>query len=165
MLDELQAGRLGARFNVRIGRLSSDETFVIRTRFGTSGRVELTGDLSQSELDESYERAAVVVRRLAHGRERANWAAASGPIVSALAAGCAVISNDNRGSARCVAAAGVDLSSQPGRSARSCSGWPPIQSTGSGCSELLVRTLRPFTLRQPLRSAWHTSGAARAHMS
>ncbi|MDB5074293.1 MAG: glycosyltransferase involved in cell wall bisynthesis [Chloroflexi bacterium] len=71
----------------------------IAEEMGLSDRVVFLGYLTQQrELDQAFERAAIVVRHRPPGETNlGNWAAVSGPIISAMAQGCAVISSDSRG--------------------------------------------------------------------
>lgn len=69
--------------------------------------VELTGYLDDAELDAAFADAKVVVRARQSGTQSGNSAAASGPITTALAAGCVVLALDSRGSRRCLEAAGM----------------------------------------------------------
>jgi glycosyltransferase involved in cell wall biosynthesis len=102
---------------LRVGYMSPTEREELRLmslKSGVADRVEFVGYLDQHELDESFATAAIVVRQQPSSSHSA-WAAASGPIVSALAGGCAVVSTDGRGSRACVEAAGLDLSDSPAR--------------------------------------------------
>lgn len=110
------ATRPHSTVQLRVGympKCDCDEVLEICAALGFEGRLEFTGYLDQAELDESFSTAAIVVRHRPESEDSTNWAAASGPIVSALAAGCAVLSTDARGSRACVQAAGIDVSSAP----------------------------------------------------
>jgi glycosyltransferase involved in cell wall biosynthesis len=62
------------------------------------GRVAMLGDLDESALDDMYRRATVVVRLL--GQSPAGGGrAVSGPVIDALAHGCALVTDDQRGAA------------------------------------------------------------------
>jgi hypothetical protein len=101
---------------LRVGNLPDSERRQVEDwcrSLGIEGRVDFTGFLDQAGLDRSFATAAIVVRHRDSDQGAANWAAASGPLVSALAAGCAVLSTDARGSHGCLAAAGIDLAAQP----------------------------------------------------
>ena len=66
---------------------------------GLSRRVRFLGYLpSDAELDDAFARASIVVRHQPWSEIPAgNWAAVSGPVVAAMAWGCAVITSDPRG--------------------------------------------------------------------
>ena len=103
---------------VRVGSMAPTdrrEVERVSSAMGVASRLDFTGHLDQDALDESFATAAVVVRDLRPDGRADNVGAASGPLVQALAAGCAVISTDVRGSRRCVELAGVDLSQHPER--------------------------------------------------
>ncbi len=105
-------------YRLRVGNLPIGAAATIRAqaeRCDMAHRLELTGYLDDEELDRSFATAALVVRHRRPG-VGGNELAVSGPIVSALAAGCAVISTDPRGSAPCLAdGVGIDLSARPER--------------------------------------------------
>lgn len=73
---------------------------------GVADRVEVTGLVDEGALDRQFARASIVVRWRASG-----WTtkAVSGPVIRALGRGCAVISNDRRGTQDCLRAAGAGL--------------------------------------------------------
>jgi len=102
-------------YRLRIGSVpptSRTEIEQMARRTGMAERLEFTGFLDDAGLDASYAAPAVVVRNRPPGG--GNALAASGPIVSAMAAGCAVVSTDPRGSADCLSdGAGLDLSPEP----------------------------------------------------
>ena len=72
-------------------------------RHDLGDHVEFLGHLRDEELDLAYERATIVVRARSAAMHDANRYAASGPIISAMAAGCVVVTGDPRGSAECLA--------------------------------------------------------------
>lgn len=113
-----EPGCVPPHVRLRIGNLPLPDRRQVEVRCRSMGiidRVEFTGFLDQAGLDQSFATAAIVVRnRSATGRP-SNWAAASGPVVSAMAAGCAVLSTDPRGSAYCLELGGSDLSATPDR--------------------------------------------------
>lgn len=76
---------------------------------GLTGRVRLLGFQSEDELLDTYGGAGVVVRWRQGGWQHGGGArgAVSGPLMHALAAGCAIITNDTRGAIGCLAAAGA----------------------------------------------------------
>lgn len=74
---------------------------------GLEDRVRLLGYLDEDGLADAFERAAIVVRWRAEGWE-ANGralAAVSGPLIRAMAHGCAIVTNDNRGIRECLSEA------------------------------------------------------------
>ena len=79
-------------------------------RLGVQDCVVLLGYVDERALGDAFERAAVVVRWKTSG-----WAkdrepqhgAVSGPLIEAMAHGCAIITNDTRGIAECLSEAGA----------------------------------------------------------
>ncbi|MEA2686275.1 MAG: hypothetical protein QOE93_1470, partial [Actinomycetota bacterium] len=104
-------------WTLRLGNMDGPEQAAVEAaadRAGILDRLEFIGRVDEVRLDESYEDAAVVVRNRGPGSSPENWAAVSGPVISAMAAGCAVIATDARGSSACLeAAGGVDLGDRP----------------------------------------------------
>ncbi|MHA7985502.1 glycosyltransferase [Rathayibacter sp. CAU 1779] len=75
---------------------------------GVEDRVDLLGLVEEDVLDREFCRAAIVVRWRPDGWSSGPAAfAVSGPVIRALGRGCAVVSNDRRGAAECLAAAGA----------------------------------------------------------
>jgi glycosyltransferase involved in cell wall biosynthesis len=117
VLTAFETGSIPSRFRLRVGNLSESERHRVEQRFravGLGHRLEFTGFLDQAGLDRSYATATAVIRLRSRTSSPANLAAASGPILSGLAAGCAVASNDARGSAACLDIAGVNLVGEDG---------------------------------------------------
>jgi hypothetical protein len=115
-LQAFESGALPPETTLRVGNLpAADQRQVERwcRSMRMTNRVEFTRFLDQNGLDESFATAAVVVRHSDAPARPANWAAASGPLVSALAAGCAVLSTSPRGSLRCLEIAGCELVAAP----------------------------------------------------
>jgi hypothetical protein len=111
VLDAFASGAVAPPTRLRVGSLSAADARRVEALCATlniAERVELTGFLDQAALDASFATAAVVVRSRIADANAANWAAASGPLMSALAAGCAVVGTDARGSARCLELAGIN---------------------------------------------------------
>ncbi|NNC11868.1 glycosyltransferase [Planctomonas sp. JC2975] len=74
--------------------------------FGVEDRIDLLGLIDEDSLDREFCRAAIVVRWRPGGWSSGPAAfAVSGPVIRALGRGCAVVSNDRRGVAECLAAA------------------------------------------------------------
>jgi glycosyltransferase involved in cell wall biosynthesis len=146
---------------LRVGHLAPADRRTIeawRDEHGLADRVTLTGFLDQAALDRTFVTAAVVVRNPGRGDRSANWAAASGPRVSALAAGCAVVSTDPRGSARCVAVAGRDLAAAPERLAdeltRLVADPAAVAELGARATEHVRSTHAPDAVAGHLAAIW-----------
>lgn len=77
---------------------------------GVAARVELLGFVDEESLDREFERASIVVRWRYNGwiSGAANYAV-SGPLMTAMGRGCAIVTNDLRGAAECLEAAGVTI--------------------------------------------------------
>ena len=91
----------GTDADVVVGACSSEAERKIAAcarELGVDGRLSFTGVVEDfAALRSFFANADVVVRlRMAPGRP-ANWAAVSGPIILAMAHGCAIITNDTRG--------------------------------------------------------------------
>lgn len=90
---------------VRIGNVSCEHETRLR-RFVADAelacKLEFTGRLDDERLDACYDDVLVTVRARTSRGDQSNSAAASGPIVSAMAAGSAVLAVDPRGSGACL---------------------------------------------------------------
>lgn len=161
-LEAFGAGGVPQYFRLRVGNLSGPDRELVVGRaeyLAMNDRVEFTGFLDQKRLDESFTTASIVVRhRSATGRPQ-GWGAASGPLVSALAAGCAVVSTDPRGSARCVAVAGRDLSATPEKLsdeiAATANDPRTVQELGARATEHIRSTHVPEAVARYLRAVWY----------
>lgn len=104
---------LPAGWTLTVGACAPDEHERLAheaRRTGVDDRVRLLGYSSELELTGAFDRAAVVVRWRRGGWARAGEAGAhavSGPLVAALARGCAVVTNDSRGLVEVFDEAGV----------------------------------------------------------
>lgn len=79
-------------------------------RLGVEERVQLLSFLDEQELDDAFERAAIVIRWNASGWARngeAQRGAVSGPLIKAMGHGCAIVTNDTRGITECLPDAGA----------------------------------------------------------
>jgi hypothetical protein len=79
-------------------------------RRGLVGRVKLLGFQSEDDLLRTFSSTRIVVRWRAQGwakRGAPQHGAVSGPLMRAIADGCAVVTNDRRGSVSCLDAAGA----------------------------------------------------------
>ncbi|MFI2753367.1 glycosyltransferase [Cellulomonas sp. P22] len=106
-------GDLPVGWTLTVGACAPDEHERLARearRIGVDDRVLLLGYSSERELTRAFDRAAVVVRWRRGGWARADEAGAhavSGPLVAALARGCAVVTNDSRGLVEVFDEAGV----------------------------------------------------------
>jgi len=84
----------------------SESVMALADELGVRARVELLGFVDEQELESQFDRAAIVVRWKPDGwtAGAARWAV-SGPVVRALARGCVVVTNDQRGVTGCLVAA------------------------------------------------------------
>jgi glycosyltransferase involved in cell wall biosynthesis len=91
---------------------------LLATDLGVYGRVALLGHLNEEALGAAFERAAIVVRWRVRGWARdgdPQRGAVSGPLIEAMAHGCAIITNDTRGIAECLPyAKAVIIGEEPG---------------------------------------------------
>jgi glycosyltransferase involved in cell wall biosynthesis len=82
----------------------------LAARLGVRHRVMLLGYVGDEDLDDAFERAAIVVRWKAAGWPSSGepqHGAVSGPLMEAMAHGCAIITNDTRGIVQCLSATGA----------------------------------------------------------
>lgn len=104
------AGDLPEGWSVAVGAASAETERRVRAaaaESGTTGRVRLLGFLPEPEVRAAFARAAVVVRWRRDGWGGGGAYAVSGPLVAALGQGCAVVTNDSRGTAYLYDEAGV----------------------------------------------------------
>lgn len=93
-------------WTLTVGACSADAEDEIRAaaaRAGVTGRVRLLGFTDEAGVRDAFARAAVVVRWRrdgwgAGGAATARYAV-SGPLIAAMAHGCAIVTNDSRGAA------------------------------------------------------------------
>lgn len=74
---------------------------------GLLSQVSFTGFLAEPELVRCFERAAIVVRWRDEGWAGSAGLAVSGPTIRAMGNGCAVVTNDSRGTRECLEEAGA----------------------------------------------------------
>jgi hypothetical protein len=98
----LEIGACGEQTGIHVRSLARE--------LGVQNRVELLGYLDEQALNDAFERAAVVVRWKASGWAKGGepqHGAVSGPLINAMAHGCAIITNDTRGISECLGDAGA----------------------------------------------------------
>lgn len=100
------------------GEATTDAVGALANELGIRDRVDLLGYLDEQGLGDAFERAAVVVRWKQSGWAREGQpgcGAVSGPLIYAMAHGCAIITNDTRGVVGCLTESGsVQIDSGPG---------------------------------------------------
>lgn len=109
VLPALQAlAAVADTWHLEVGACDEATADAVLTQAGLLGvrdRVRLLGLLPETELQDAFARAAVVVRFKHDGWARPGspqHAAVSGPLIHAMAHGCAIITNDTRGAAECL---------------------------------------------------------------
>jgi glycosyltransferase involved in cell wall biosynthesis len=102
---------LDSSWRLVIGAASDDvvdDARVLAAGLGVADAVQTLGFVDEDALDLEFARASVVVRWRPEGwiSGSADYAV-SGPLIRALGRGCAVVTNDRRGAAECLDAAGA----------------------------------------------------------
>ncbi len=150
-----------ADHHILVGNVPTQDEASLRRRaadLGLSHRVSFTGFLDERALSETFDEAEIVVRAR-RPDVGGNPLAVSGPIVQAMAAGCAVVTTDARGSAACLAdGGGVDLSERPGSLqavlARLLSDPGETARLGEAARAHIERYHRPEVVGRQLQELW-----------
>jgi glycosyltransferase involved in cell wall biosynthesis len=92
------------------GERTTNDTKRAARELGIEMRVRVLGYLGEEQLNEAFERAAIVVRWRSAGwakRGSPGSEAVSGPLIRAMAHGAAILTNDSRGISECLSDAGA----------------------------------------------------------